>query len=98
MDTAIVALVAIYVLVIAILDVIICVLVVALFVMVVVILVMMYLVGVICLLLIPEAAELVMEYNAQALLNYLNSIHYYNKNIYKSNQHNFQCSHYRCNN
>ena len=68
------------------------------YVMVVVMNAMMYIVGVNCLLLITEAAELEMEYNAQIMLNYLNNIHYYKHNIYKSNQHNFQCSHYRCNN
>lgn len=36
--------------------------------------VMMYIVGVICLLLVVEAAELEMEYNVQIMLNYLNNI------------------------
>ena len=35
---------------------------------------MMYIVGVICLLVVVEAAELEMEYNAQIMLNYLNNI------------------------
>ena len=66
-------------------------------VMIVVMNAMMYIVGVNCLLLITEAAELEMEYNVQIMLNYLKSIHYYKYNIYKSIQHNFQCSHYSCN-
>ena len=63
-------------------------------VLVAVILAMMYIVGVIGLQLLAAFAELEMGNNAQVLLNYLKDIHHYNKNIYKSNQHSFQCIHY----
>ena len=55
---------------------------------------MMYIVGVIGLQVVVAVAEMEMENNVQVMFNYLNNIHYYNKNIYNNSQHSFQYIHY----